>query len=221
MLASFLITDTPRTEEYLESIYKLQQEQHPVSTSRLAEHLKLSPPSVSEMVKKLVSKDLVSHTEKGVCLTEEGKTIAKKVIRRHRLSERLLTDILGFKWDEVHDEACKLEHAISPEMEDRISESLGNPKTCPHGHPIPDKDGTLVKEKVKPLSELKAKDRGTIVSVFEEDPKMLQYLASLGLIPDVCVRVDEVAPFGGPLIVCVSGARYALGREVASKIKVK
>jgi DtxR family Mn-dependent transcriptional regulator len=213
--------DTPRIEEYLESIFKLQQEQHPVSTSRLAEHLKLSPPSVSEMIKKLASKQLVNHTEKGVCLTDEGKAIAKKVVRRHRLSERLLTDILGFKWDEVHDEACRLEHAISPEMEDRISESLGNPRTCPHGHPIPDKDGKLVKESVKPLSELRARDRGTIVSVFEEDPKMLQYLASLGLIPDVCVKVEEVAPFGGPLIVCVSGSRYALGREVASKIKVK
>ncbi|MCZ7356581.1 MAG: metal-dependent transcriptional regulator [Candidatus Methanoperedens sp.] len=214
-------TDTPRIEEYLESIYKLQQEQHPVSTSRLAEHLKLSPPSVSEMVKKLASKDLVSHSEKGVCLTQEGNTIAKKVIRRHRLSERLLTDILGFKWDEVHDEACKLEHAISPEMEDRIAESLGNPRTCPHGHPIPDKNGKLTKEKVKPLSELRAAEKGIIVSVFEEDPKMLQYLASLGLIPDVCVKVEEVAPFGGPLIVCVGGSRYALGREVASKIKVK
>ena len=214
-------TDTPRIEEYLESIYKLQQEQHPVSTSRLAEHLKLSPTSVSEMVKKLASKDLVSHSEKGVCLTQEGNTIAKKVIRRHRLSERLLTDILGFKWDEVHDEACKLEHAISPEMEDRIAESLGNPRTCPHGHPIPDKNGKLTKEKVKPLSELRAAEKGIIVSVFEEDPKMLQYLASLGLIPDVCVKVEEVAPFGGPLIVCVGGSRYALGREVASKIKVK
>ena len=214
-------TDTPRIEEYLESIYKLQQEQHPVSTSRLAEHLKLSPPSVSEMVKKLASKDLVSHSEKGVCMTQEGNTIAKKVIRRHRLSERLLTDILGFKWDEVHDEACKLEHAISPEMEDRIAESLGNPRTCPHGHPIPDKNGKLTKEKVKPLSELRAAEKGIIVSVFEEDPKMLQYLASLGLIPDVCVKVEEVAPFGGPLIVCVGGSRYALGREVASKIKVK
>jgi DtxR family Mn-dependent transcriptional regulator len=213
--------DTPRIEEYLESIYKLQQEEHPVSTSRLAEHLKLSPPSVSEMVKKLEHKGLVSHTEKGVCLTEEGKSIAKKVIRRHRLSERLLTDVLGFKWDEVHDEACRLEHAISPEMEDRIAESLGNPRTCPHGHPIPDKDGVFVKEKVRSLSELRASDKGIIVSVFEEDPKMLQYLASLGLIPDVCVRVEEVAPFGGPLIVCVSGSRYALGREVASKIKVK
>jgi DtxR family transcriptional regulator, Mn-dependent transcriptional regulator len=213
--------DTPRVEEYLESIYKLQQEHRRVSTSSLAEHLKLSAPSVSEMVKKLEGKGLLSHTEKGVCLTEEGKSIAKKVVRRHRLSERLLTDILGFKWDEVHEEACRLEHAISPEMEDRIAESLGNPRTCPHGHPIPDKDGLLVKEKVRPLSELKASGKGVIVNVFEEDPNMLKYLASLGLIPGVCVRVEEVAPFGGPLIVCVSGSRYALGREVASKIKVK
>ena len=213
--------DTSRIEEYLESIYKLQEEQHPVSTSRLAEHLKLSAPSVSEMVKKLAGRGLVFQSEKGVCLTDDGKSLAKKVIRRHRLSERLLTDILGFKWDEVHDEACRLEHAISPEMEDRIAESLGNPKTCPHGHPIPDKDGKLIKEKVKRLSDLKAHEKGIIVNVFEEDPKMLKYLASLGLIPDVCVKVEEVAPFGGPLIVCVAGSRYALGREVASKIKVK
>ena len=213
--------DTPRIEEYLESIYKLQQDQHPVSTSRLAEHLRLSPPSVSEMVKKLANKGLLSHTEKGVCLTEKGKSIAKKVIRRHRLSERLLTDILGFRWDEVHEEACRLEHAISPEMEERIEKSLGNPRTCPHGHPIPDKDGVLINEKVRPLSDLKAKGKGIITSVFEEDPRMLKYLASLGLIPGVSVRVEEVAPFGGPLIVCVSGSRYALGREVASRIKVK
>lgn len=213
--------DTHRIEEYLESIYKLQQIQHPVSTSRLAEHLKLSPPSVSEMIKKLGSKGLINHIGKGVCLTEKGNRIAKKVVRRHRLSERLLTDILGFKWDEVHEEACRLEHAISPEMEERIEKSLGNPKTCPHGHPIPDKEGSLVKENVKPLSELKAKENAVIVNVFEEDPKMLQYLASLGLIPNVSVRVEEVAPFGGPLIICVSGSKYALGREVASKIKVK
>ena len=213
--------DTPRIEEYLESIYKLQQPEQPVTTSRLAEHLKLSPPSVSEMVKKLTVKGLVSHTGKGVCLTEKGNTLAKKVVRRHRLSERLLTDILGYGWDEVHEEACKLEHAISPEMEARIEESLGNPKTCPHGYPIPDKDGVIEKENLRPLSELKASDKATIVSVFEEDPKMLQYLASLGMLPRVSISVEEVAPFGGPLIVCVSGSRYALGREVASKIKVK
>ncbi|HEY9246895.1 MAG TPA: metal-dependent transcriptional regulator [Candidatus Methanoperedens sp.] len=214
-------TDTPRIEEYLESIYKLQQDEHPVSTSRLAGHLKLSPPSVSEMVRKLAHKKLVNHTERGVCLTEEGNRIAKRVIRRHRLSERLLTDILGFRWDEVHEEACRLEHAISPEMEEHIAESLGYPKTCPHGFPIPDKDGLIMKENVRRLSELRPSDKGIIVSVFEEDPKMLQYLASLGLIPDACVSVEEVAPFGGPLIVFVSGSRYALGKEVASKIKVK
>jgi len=213
--------DTPRIEEYLESIYKLQQPQHPVTTSRLAEHLKLSPPSVSEMVKKLTVKGLVSHTVKGVCLTEKGGTLAKQVIRRHRLSERLLTDILGYGWDEVHEEACKLEHAITPEMEGRIEERLDNPKTCPHGYPIPDKDGIIEKETLRPLSELKAREKATIVSVFEEDPKMLQYLASLGLLPRVSISVEEVAPFGGPLIVCVSGSRYALGREVASKIRVR
>jgi len=213
--------DTPRIEEYLESIFKLQQIQHPVTVSRLAEHLKLSIPSVSEMVKKLVNKGLVSQTEKGICLTETGNSIAIKVIRRHRLSERLLTDVLGLKWDEVHEEACRLEHAISPQVEDRIAKSLGNPKTCPHGHPIPDKNGIVIKEKVGPLSELKAYEEGIVVNVFEEDPKMLRYFSSLGLFPDAVVRVEEVSPFGGSLIVRVSGSQHAIGREAASKINVK
>ena len=213
--------DTPRIEEYLESIFKLQQTQHPVIISRLADHLKLSIPSVSEMVKKLINKGLVSQTEKGICLTEKGNPIAIKVIRRHRLSERLLTDFLGYKWDEVHEEACKLEHAISPQMEERIAQTLGSPKTCPHGHPIPDKDGIFIKEKVRPLSELKPYEESIIVNVFEEDPKMLKYFSSLGLIPDAIVIVEEVSPFGGPLIVHVSGSRHAIGREAASKIQVK
>ncbi len=213
--------DTPRIEEYLESIYKLQQIQHPVSTSRLAEYLKLSPPSVSEMVKKLAKKGLVYYSGRGVCLTKEGSIIAKRVIRRHRLSERLLTDLLGFRWDKVHEEACRLEHALSAEMEERIAESLGHPKTCPHGYPIPDKNGNIIKEKVRSLSELKPSEKGIIVSVYEEDPEMLQYLASLGLLPNVCIKVEEVMPFGGPIMISVSGSRYAIGREIASKIKVK
>jgi len=216
-----MVEDTSRIEEYLESIYKLQQLQHPVSISKLAEYLKLSPPSVSEMVKKLANKGLVYYSGRGVCLTKQGSMIAKKVIRRHRLSERMLTDLLGFKWDEVHEVACKLEHVLSTEMEERIAESLGHPKTCPHGHPIPDKDGSIVKEKLRSLSELKPSEKGIIVSVYEEDPKMLQYLASLGLLPNVCVKVEEVAPFNGPIMVRVSGSRYAIGREIASKIKVR
>ncbi len=211
---------SPRVEEYLESIFKLQQIQHPVSTGRLAEHLKLSPPSVSEMIKKLAKSGLVHYTEKGVCLTKKGEKIATGVVRRHRLSERLLTDLLGFRWDEVHEEACRLEHAITPEIEEKIAKSLGNPKTCPHGFPIPSEDGTFEKVDIKPLSNLGPSESGIIVSVFEEDPEMLRYLATLGLIPEVTIRVLEVAPFGGPLIVCVGNSKYALGREIASKITV-
>jgi len=221
IVVKYMEADTPRIEEYLESIFKLQQIQHPVTLTRLAEHLKLSMPSVSEMVKKLVNKGLVGQTENGMCLTEKGNSIAKKVIRRHRLSERLLTDILGFKWDEVHEEACRLEHVISPQMEERIAESLGNPRTCPHGYPIPDTNGAITKEEVMPLSELKAYEEGIIVSVFEEDPKMLQYFSSLGLIPGAIVRLEEIAPPGSVLIVRISGSRHAIGKEVASKINVK
>lgn len=212
---------TDRTEEYLESIFKLQQASQPVATSKLAEHLGLSPPAVSEMIRKLEQSGLIHHTEKGVYLTKKGEKAAGKVVRRHRLSERLLTDLLGFRWDEVHDEACRLEHAISPEVEEKIAKSLGQPTTCPHGHPIPSKDGTFKTEPTRPLSELEASERSTIVSVFEEDPRMLQYLATLGLMPHVEVKVDQIAPFGGPLLIEVNGAKYALGRELASKIMVK
>ena len=129
---------TARIEEYLEALFKLQQEAHPVGASRLAESLDLSAASVSEMLKRLKQTGLVhSHKNKGVCLTAKGERLAKQTVRRHRLSERLLTDLLGYKWDEVHDEACKLEHAIGPELEEKIAKSLGDPQTCPHGHAIP------------------------------------------------------------------------------------
>ncbi len=218
--------NTSRIEEYLEAIFKLQQKTHPVSIARLAESLKLSAASVSEMIKKLKQNGLVYYTKnKGVCLTRKGENEAKKTVRRHRLSERLLTDILGYKWDEVHDEACKLEHAIGPELEEKIAESLGDPQTCPHGHGIPRQDGTLVEEKARPLSELDPGEKATIVRVFEEDSKMLHYLATLGLMPNIEVEIEEVAPFGGPLLICIKGksgrgCKYALGREVASKILV-
>lgn len=215
------MTATHRTEEYLESIFKLQQASHPVSVTRLAQHLALSPPSVSEMLKKLESDGYVFYREKGVCLTAKGEREARHVVRRHRLSERLLTDILGFKWHEVHDEACRLEHAISPKLEEMIERTVSDATTCPHGHPIPDRNGTIRKENTKPLSELGIDHCGIIVSVFEEDPGMLQYLASLGLIPRTHVKIEQVAPFNGPLLVEVGGVKYALGREVASRIRVR
>ncbi len=212
--------ESPRIEEYLEYIYKLQEMHESATTSKLAERLELSPSSVSEMLKQLEQKGLVKYAEKGVVLTKEGELKAKKVIRKHRLSERLLTDILGFKWDKVHEEACRLEHDISPEMEEKIEEKLGNPKTCPHGYPIPDEKGVVAHDNTVKLSELTAGEVGAIVSVFEENPEMLQYLGSLGLYPQVEVEVKSIAPFGGPILVMVAGEGKSLGKELTEKILV-
>ncbi len=213
--------ETPRIEEYLEYIYKLQEMKELATTSKIAERLELSPSSVSEMLKLLEQKGFVKYAEKGVALTEEGELAAKKVIRKHRLSERLLTDILGFKWDEVHEEACRLEHDISPEVEERIEKKLGNPKTCPHGYPIPDKKGGVAYGSTVKLSELKANEKGVIISVFEENAEMLQYLGSLGLYPEVKVEVKSIAPFGGPILIKASGKEASVGKELAEKILVE
>ncbi|KAB2947725.1 MAG: iron dependent repressor [Candidatus Methanoperedens nitroreducens] len=213
--------ESPRIEEYLEYIYKLQEMHESATTSKLAQRLELAPSSVSEMLKQLEQKGLVEYAEKGVVLTKEGELKARKVIRKHRLSERLLTDILGFKWDKVHEEACRLEHDISSEMEDKIEEKLGNPRTCPHGYPIPDKEGLIVQDNTVKLSELKANEKGVIISVFEENSEMLQYLGSLGLYPEIEVKVKSVAPFGGPILIRVPGSEISVGKELAEKIMVQ
>lgn len=216
-----MVKESRRIEEYLESIYKILEMHEPATTSKIAENMGLRPSSVSEMLKQLEQKGLVSFAEKGVTLTEEGELAAKKVIRKHRLSERLLTDILGFGWDEVHDEACRLEHDISRKMEERIEKRLENPKTCPHGYPIPDRKGEIARDESVKLSELEPDDKGVIVSVFEENPEMLQYLGSLGLYPGVEMEVKSIAPFGGPIVIIVEGEEKTLGKELAEKILVR
>ncbi|VVB55479.1 Transcriptional regulator MntR [uncultured archaeon] len=213
--------ESPRIEEYLEYIYKLQEMHESATTSKLAQRLELAPSSVSEMLKQLEQRGLVEYAEKGVVLTKEGELKARKVIRKHRLSERLLTDILGFEWDKVHEEACRLEHDISSEMEEKIEEKLGNPRTCPHGYPIPDKEGLIVRDNTVKLSELKANEKGVIISVFEENSEMLQYLGSLGLYPEIEVKVKSVAPFGGPILIRVTGSEKSVGKELAEKIMVQ
>jgi DtxR family Mn-dependent transcriptional regulator len=142
-------------------------------------------------------------------------------VRRHRLSERFLTDYLALPWDQVHDEACKLEHVLSDEVEQRLAAQLGNPQTCPHGRAIPSSDGELAADEARPLAELAAGQRSVISYVSDEQPDLLRYLSSLGLLPQTAVAVEDVAPFGGPLLVRVGRARYALGREVAGKIFVR
>lgn len=212
---------TARTEEYLESIYKIQSNNEAVTITKLSDSLNISPASVSEMIKKLVKDGYIVHENREYTLTGKGFSAASLIVRRHRLSERLLTDIIGVPWDKAHDEACKFEHIIGEDLEERLVEKLGDPDTCPHGHPIPGKDGTFVEEKSIPLTQLKAGDQGEIVKVEEDQTDMLHYLATLGLLPKTLVKVEDVSPFGGPFLIDVSGAKYALGREVAAQISVR
>lgn len=213
---------TERFEEYLEAIFKLLHDAAPVTVGQIAESLGVSPASVSEMVRRLRAAGLVEEDRgDGVTLTRRGRAEGARLVRRHRLSERFLVDVLEMPWDAVHDEACKLEHALGPEVEARLAAQLGNPRTCPHGRAIPDEEGVLHEELLRPLSALQPGDTGTIGCVTEEQSDLLRYLASLGLLPETDVTVESVAPFGGPVLVRVGDAQYALGREVAGKIMVR
>ncbi len=209
-------------EEYLEAIFKSAQSPEGATVTRLAEELGLATASVSQMVARLSSEGLVRRDEAHrVVLTDEGRAAAVRLVRRHRLSERFLTDYLDLPWDQVHEEACKLEHVLSDEVEARLAAQLGNPQTCPHGRPIPGEDGELASEEARPLAGLSAGEKSTISFVSDEKPDLLRYLSSLGLLPETAVSVEDVAPFGGPLLIRVGRARYALGREVACKIFVR
>ncbi|MFH1647895.1 MAG: metal-dependent transcriptional regulator [Chloroflexota bacterium] len=143
------------------------------------------------------------------------------MLRRHRLSERLFTDVLGLPWDRAHEEAMRLEHSITPDGEARLASLLDHPDTCPHGGPIPAADGSVSTPEACRLDQVAAGTAVRIQQIADEDGEFLHYLASLGLLPQTDVRVEEVAPFGGPLLVRVGGARYALGRDVAARILVR
>ena len=209
-------------EEYLEIIYKLEQEVSPVTTSALAERLGISAASVSEMTTKLAEQGLVTREPyRGVILTTKGKSQALTLIRRHRLWERFLTDMLDLPWDQVHEEACRLEHVTSPLVEERLAQFLGDPETCPHGYPMPTAEGEMAVKEGCPLAELAAGQRARVLRVPEGDVALLRYLATLGLEPQATVQVEAVAPFQGPLTVQVGVARHVLGRELASQIVVR
>lgn len=209
-------------EEYLEGIYRLQEKSGVARTSELVKWLKVAPGTVTNTVERLERKGLVTHEPyKGVKLTEKGRKIALRVLRRHRLSERLLTDLLHIKWDEAHDAACELEHAIDNNIAKNIEKVLGHPKTCPHGNPIPTQCGGIFEEETEPLTSLNPREGGIIVKIAEEESDLLKYLATLGLTPGTPIEVVEKAPFKGPITVKVDETDRALSLKVASIIKVK
>jgi DtxR family Mn-dependent transcriptional regulator len=209
-------------EDYLKAIFEVQRDQGKVATTVLAERMGVAPASATGMVKKLAALKLVRHHPyQGVTLTRAGEKLAMEVLRHHRLLELYLAEALGYTWDQVHDEACRLEHVISEAFEDKIFEALGRPTRDPHGEPIPTKDGKMPSADHEPLSDLKPGAAGTISQVRKSDPEMLRYLGARGLVPEAAIEVVEKAPFEGPLTVRTGNNSYVLGRQLASHIRVE
>jgi DtxR family Mn-dependent transcriptional regulator len=212
---------TQQAEEYLEAIYRLEQKVGYARTMELARNLNVVPGSVTNTVENLKRKGLVTHKPyKGVKLTESGRKIASSVLRRHRLAERLLTDILHLDWSEVHDQACKLEHALSPEVVKPLEKALGHPKRCPHGNPIPTSCGGIIEEETMALSELGANVSVVIVKIIEEKTETLQQLARLNLTPGRWVQVENIFS-GGSLALIVEGESCTIDADLAAIIYVK
>jgi DtxR family Mn-dependent transcriptional regulator len=210
--------DTERTQEYLEAIYKRQEDESPVATSALAEDLKVSQPAITDMLRSLENKGLIDYVPgRGATLTGLGNEKALGVIRRHRLWERFLTDVLGMEWDKVHEQACLLEHVTSPEMEERMANLLGNVDTCPHGHSIPDKNGRIKKEDALSLTAFKAGQKVYIQAVGKEDPGLLHKINGLGLQPHSIVSIVKKER-NGAIEIDLAGEKITLDAETASTL---
>jgi DtxR family transcriptional regulator, Mn-dependent transcriptional regulator len=209
-------------EDCLRAVFDIQSAGTRVATSALAARLGVTEPTVTVMVKRLARLGLLQHIPyRGVQLTPAGEKTALAITRQHRLLELYLVEVLGLSWEKVHAEADRMEHSISTEVEDRMAEALGFPTTDPHGHPIPTKEGEIQRPAAQRLADLLPGDGGRVLSVPDRDPELLQYLDRLGLVPDSSVRVVEREPFGGALIVQVSGRHHAVGRELAEVVQVE
>lgn len=207
---------TVAVEDYLKTIYQLTTtDGESATTSTIARRLGVSAPSVSAMVKRLEAGDLVTRsTDRAVGLTDNGRFQALGVIRRHRLLETFLAEIVGLPWDEVHDEAEILEHSLSDRLEGRIDELLGYPTSDPHGDPIPPRSGLHDERWADPLTAAPTGSRFQVNRVSDRNPDALRHLGDIGIRPGVVLDVGERAPFGGPLWISVAGVRHALGSQL-------
>ena len=222
-------TSTPSSsiEDYVKVIYSFTEWQDkPITSSRLAQRLGVANSSVSEMVRKLKEQGLVDHKPySAITLTEDGVRLALSMVRRHRLIETYLVQELGYSWDEVHDEAELLEHAVSDTFIERMAAKLGDPIRDPHGDPIPSADGSIMLPAAHRLSELDEGHTGRITRISDENPDLLRYLAAEEIDLDDDVEVIGRKPFGGPLVVRIGSGdarrEYDLADEVTSALWVQ
>ena len=217
-------SSTQSVQDYLKHIYELTEDGSPASTNDLARELNIKPASVTGMIQKLAAEKpaLVEYQKhQGVTLTTTGKRAALEVIRHHRLLETWLVQTLGYTWDEVHEEAERLEHVISEDFERRIAAALGNPTRDPHGELIPTADLKMPVDDTTPLSALRPNQTATILRVMAQDPNLLRHLDGLGLTPGIQIEVTEYSAFDNNLTVKVGKKSNVLGLNITTKIFVE
>lgn len=217
-------TPNYKQQEYLAEAYRIAYYQHNdpyVSTSAIAEEMNVSAPAVTRMVQRLKEAGYVDHEPyRGIVLTPSGEREALRSIRRHRIVERFLVDVMQFGWHEVHDAADDLGAVVSDTVVDRMSTMTGNPRRCPHGEPIPSVDGKMPTVVDAPLHDADAGQLLTVSRVHTHDDNMLQYLSSLGLKPGVSFTLLEKAPFNGPLKLIIDEKEQFVGFEIAHVLHV-
>jgi DtxR family Mn-dependent transcriptional regulator len=217
---------TQSIEDYLKAIYELTSIEGRASTTDLADYLKVTPASVTGMIKKLAQTDppLVEYQKhRGVTLTDDGKNVALETIRHHRLLELFLYQILDYPWDEVDEEAHQLEHVISEKFEDQIAKVLGNPEFDPHGDPIPGKDLSLPLTSSTRLSDLRAGQEAIIKRVRDTDSELLRYLSEMGVVPGSEVSIQDYSAFDGNIHLQIRGNQetVVLGPRITEQIFVE
>jgi DtxR family transcriptional regulator, Mn-dependent transcriptional regulator len=213
---------TGQAEDYLKAIYELEQHGSAAGTNDIAARLGIAPASVTGMIQRLARLGLVeSERYRGTRLTAAGRAAALQLIRRHRIIESYLVQRLGFGWDDVHEEAERLEHAASEELIERMAEAIGNPTEDPHGAPIPTAAGEVDETRLESINDLAAGRAATVVRMSDRDPEFLRYLDAMGIRPGANVTVRERAPFDGPITLDVDGEPRVVGGGVAARVFIR
>ncbi len=217
---------TPAIEDYLKIIFELVSRYGKASTTQIAEAMNVKPASVTGMVQKLATTDppLVEYQKhRGVLLTPAGERVALEILRHHRLLEHFLHETLGFSWDQVHEEADRLEHVISEEFEERLAQVLGDPTHDPHGDPIPTRDLEMPTCAVLCMADLRVRQQAVVKRVRDTEPELLRYLGEIGIVPEARFEVIEFSPFDGNLKIQLFNREepLVLGPNIACEIFVE
>jgi len=222
MIVLEIVKVSPKMGAYIEAIYRLEKKTGLARTSDLAEDLNVALGTITNTMESLEKKGfVVRKLYRGVKLTERGRRIALDVIRKRRLSERFMTDVLKMDWSNVYKPAGRFAHYLPDEVIKPLEKALGHPQTCPHGNPIPTKCGGILEEESEPLTDLNLNERGIIVKITEEKPRTLRHLAKMGLVPGALVKVEKKDSSKVLIALKVQGIKHNLPKEIASIIGVK